>query len=488
MISKHKLSLHSSAQDAQNLKILSNQRYLFYSDGLCYAYYNNDKATYYCPPAADQIHSYLIGENSIIFVYDTLLLLLNTENNKVYYYPVDFAFSAFWEHEDQSVFLTSDGFIKRITLSDFINVPFLEQTIASTKNTLKYGSIRAKKRSKDIKSLTQYLLLLFNISKEWDFPLTIINNMDLLIDKNYSENNSATLFVESHAGYTATAFERQNAVVINHKEKIEISNLHIGLFNNILRMMFSDDSNWFLLWLNQRLLVINLKRMTKYIDISTLYKPIENVYFSSDSSKLCITLPGHKHYTYSLDIGKKRHKERITLEKNKSETYLSPFIYFPDDDPPYSIIIRTLFRAKTFLEASSSKWFFNIGTYKNANLTIYYKGNHFYTESMEKYDSDGFDFMKSTIIERSLDSDAVQSYLREKNGLFSKLYSINENYAVLVHNSSNSIIVFDIQNRKIISAMKHPGIIGSKQKDSHTICIVSAKNPYFSDYEIHLPE
>ena len=78
------------------------------------------------------------------------------------------------------------------------------------------------------------------------------------------------------------------------------------------------------------------------------------------------------------------------------------------------------------------------------------------------------------------ESKPIKCYLREKNDLFSGIIELKERYLILVSRMLNSIIVFDIEQMKVLSAYKVDGnIIGYRaSKEENNIYVTIDREPY----------
>ena len=481
------------AYQTNRVRHLSNESFILYKEPTLYALYIKDKANFICPPSIIELRHCLIGKSNIIFIYEWGLLLFNFMNNTSSFYYTDRKCNICWKDMDESLIAISQGSISEISVYEFTKLPS-DLTLLYKYNVLTDSIVSNRILSKDfgvLRKLIHSLYLNSEVLLTYSSLNEILFNNELLLNGEFLVANknttAATLYVESPAGYKAIAYEKADTITVEaYNYSFEIRKLNLAIDNNILKIAFSNDSNWLLVWMNQQLLVFNLVKRTKYLDINLKKTPIISAAFSDDNQNILLTLPNNKVFHSKLDIIRKHGKIIGKFEKNNNELYGYPFVTSVSSDK--TLKAYSLINSKTYMKTIPSRWFLYRGSYKNEQVTIDYDKGYFMTVDNIKYQSTGFNFVKSTDAERNADTPVFNGYLREKNTLMSPLISLNKQYAVLIHIPTNSIIVFDVVKHKVISAVKHSvPIIGGKKEEKNTISVYSNQRPYRCIYQINLP-
>ena len=485
LIHTKRIAKHKQLNKVEQIKHFSEDNYILYTTPKLFALCRHGNITFICPPAITGIKECITGYTYMIIAYDNGILVLNLVDKTTMFYAVNQEYSVLWKTKDSSVLIVSQGAVTEFSLSTFNSVDCLKDSLFFDNNIIEKGTIKNKALLNELRSLATSVYYSMNNNLNLRYKCWLASGLT-----HQKEQNSATIYIESQKGYVAIAYETADTIVVNTDIcSFEIDNLHLAFDNNILKMDFSDDSKWLLIWMNQQLLVFNLTNNKKYIDLNLKKTPLKHVEYSNNNTELLLTLPSNKVLSINLNKTKKHLRIQGLLEKNTNECFAFPFVTTYSGDSNNNRCVFTLINHKTFIKTIPSKWFLYIGAYQTDDLMINYNKGYFFTKDNSKYESRGFDFIRSTDLERAMDSTSLTGYLREKNNLFSKLFLINNGYAVLIHIPTNSIIVLDVINHRVISAIKHMSpIIGGKQIDNNSICVFSNQMPYQCKYRINIPE
>ena len=113
------------------------------------------------------------------------------------------------------------------------------------------------------------------------------------------KEKKGTQVVFSDSGVYAVAYEEENAITLYGKDDhplLHIDKLNLSLTNGILKMIFSTNSKYFLIWRNYSIQVIELPSGKKIEDINIMFRPAFDVTFNENSDGLDISVGFFKQF------------------------------------------------------------------------------------------------------------------------------------------------------------------------------------------------
>lgn len=318
----------------------------------------------------------------------------------------------------------------------------------------------------------------------------------------FSDENQikkATVIAYAADGRCAAAYESADVIrVYDEKQNqlLHIDKLRLSLLNNILKLSFSPDSRYLLIWRNFSVQIIDIKAGKCILNLDNLILKYDKVYvynvcFEYRADKTVLKIYMTNNTIYSYDLNKRNFEGEKPPDKLRNilnvldddDSPAGPYSYRTTDGKTEIQIILNLEAALETLQVD--KALNDMRIYHSDNLELLYADGRFYTETetgIRTYFSQRFfDFADSLQIERRSDYSDFQTYLREKNDLFSSVEEIitSDKYFILICRRLNSVIVFDDKNKKIIAAYKHNGnIIGYRRMDDRTLELISDRYPY----------
>lgn len=448
---------------------------------------------YYYPPQDTQIMGYLAGKNSVIIIYQNRLIWIEPATDlSMYSLKIENILRVVWRKKDQSLsVLCRDNFLE-ITRTEFLSTNPIglcfvsKKALMSFQNTLPvfrelFSDLHLRLFGKLFRRFYDYRFVFshwacFSIGEENIFP------------------ESATLLIFASDGKYAAAYEGLDKIVIfdpNHQPLLILKNLKLAIINSILKMAFSNDSRFFLLWRNCSLEVFSLDVGRCIVKLNLSWRPALFVSFSKDSSHLEITLCDNQKYSVPLSNYQTHSKRQLPrrLIKHRGFRYTFPYIVNPFSESPGAI------KLIADIDGLPSKWFKTDRLFFGDRHYLLMKDGNFYLDGDLKlrFSAPYENFTLALQAERNKDRSAVEGFLREKNDISSKvLESQNGEYLILISRMLNSVIVFDVANKTVLSSYKHHGdIIGWKSEEqqdgSFQLELYSNSAPFVRTLIIRVP-
>ncbi len=294
-----------------------------------------------------------------------------------------------------------------------------------------------------------------------------------------------TLLTVARDGKKTVAYEYQNSVVIlsAHDEPLFwVENLSLGIDNNILRLSFSPDSRYLLIWTNRFVRVVCIESRRFVCNLSMARRPATTVRFTADG-KLLVMLSDGKRYEATLTSKTAKFVPRLPgrmMDVNHAELYSWAYYANSLEDtwPWYNIIDARLVDRMSH----ASEWInHNRGYFGEKQWLLYQNGRFYLNGDYEKGFSNhaDYDFAGVSIDCASSYSTSAETYISEKNDITSELFEYgSQEYLLLVCKKMNSVILFDIREMKIAAAYKTTEkIIGASMNeamDALTLFLCSA--------------
>ena len=258
-----------------------------------------------------------------------------------------------------------------------------------------------------------------------------------------------------------------------------------------MKMEFSPDSSYLLVWRNQWLTVVNLHSRVEVLDINIKWRPLLFANFSEDSQSLNLTFSDKQEQTVCLQHATTRSLPKKTVDK-QLHRFCTPYSANPfrTKKPTLCLVFYDDFNGTI----PPSKWFtHNRNYYGKSNYLAFNEGEFYLNGSKSrKFNSHGYRFIPCLSYIRSLNRSEFESFLSEKNDLSSGLVEVvGGRFLILISKLLSSVVVFDTDRMEVVSAYLHPDkIIGwsvLNAESSPSIRLISNSEPAETELVFHLP-
>ena len=166
-----------------------------------------------------------------------------------------------------------------------------------------------RKTSRDVGALKKGLKMLAHMNNLWDYEIVFGVKDNLKFAD--ATSVSASIVAVTDDGKMAMAYEESNTIVVYNADKkpiLRVDKLRFSVLNNLLKMCFSPDSKYLLLWRNNSVQVIDVEQGKKY-ELDLLNRPALDVNFGEGADTLKILLCDGKEYCCEVAFGKKASKK-----------------------------------------------------------------------------------------------------------------------------------------------------------------------------------
>lgn len=461
---------------------------------------------YIHPPFYQDASELVCGRSKLLIVKTNIIVAVDLINGtKLSYYKLENIKSVSWITEDCTLsIITTDGLLSA-NISDFCPFPpdvdrclVMSKTIFNTMGFMGKGLVGGVLK---LKPLLKFFLNNNNIFAYDILFSDIMESSDVSLYTG-KEIDKASVVAKSNDGKQAVVFEAKNAIYIyNEADKLiaVIDRLKLALNNNIMKISFSQNSRYLLLWCNHFIKVFDIKKAKTALSVNLLKRPALDMWIDSSSEALHVILCNQEEYILYLNSGKPKGKQMpkqlvdiIDLDNNFQ--FWGPYNILPTEEKKdvFALLDDVRF-AYDFVDNTTSltphRWFKGINAYYASENWLLYRDGEFYLngDTNSPFAHNYADFIKSHIIEQLHDASPLHSFLREKNDLFSTLYEFGDRHLVLVSRQLNSIIAFDIKTLTVVSAFKINGnIIGCFTPTETSIELIVDKKPYKLLFNINL--
>lgn len=422
----------------------------------------------------------LVGERYIVYCYSSFIFIVDVlDEFTIHYISVPGAVSCSWDIMDESVLVICEGGMLRKDLADM-----RDTDEAFSKCPVMSSSI-------DLEGAGNILVYLSNYLPNPGY--THAHDYNRLFPEENLDRENASLIVFANDGKIAVAYESQDMICVygnDHRPLIRIDKLALSIFNNILKISFSEDSSELLIWRNYSIQAINISKAKLIANIDIRKTPAWDVKFSADSEELEIWLCDGEQYRYSLEkkawIGKKLPKTAAPVDPDFKDAYQA--VYKAGLSADGDLISCKFCHGVADDGASPYKAFENIRFYWDDDLCMYLSDGRFTLDGNPErtFDQPYFDFDAGFQKERALDWSYMDSFLREKNDVMSRLYTLEDGkHLILVARSLRSVISFNIEEQKIVTLHNlHADIIGDRFNEEGELEIYCNQRPYKTVYVI----
>ena len=462
------------------------------------------KAIYLHPPMIDMVRTEIMGEQMILLVYEDKIILLELFGNyNMRWLSIPYITDVAWRIKDQSISVMTSTGLFFFDIHDFTSFSSArEKCMLLSKNLFRSTVLGFRLFAIAYKNISNFLLKLFKLSTQlnniWDykyiFPLLeVTDSLDATLEKAPLNHSIASAVIHAEDGKQAVVYEEEEVIVVfdqYQKPILQIDNLKFSVLDNLLKIVFSPDSNHLLIWRNDSIQTINVITGKTSVNIDLRWRPALDVEFCSDSH-ISILLCSGERFTLKIDASSVVQLPDKLISSPHMDEYAGPYNYYLWEGTYKTFLL--LDSAEFDLEAphnNPNKWFKQRRVYHGKKHWLYFKNGTFYLcgDQKREFKHEFYDFQKCLQFEMLSESKPIRMYLRQKNDLYSTLYEIENRYLILVTRLLNSIIVFDLNNMSVLSAYKLDGnIIGCICKDNgKTLELTLDKSPYHAQIQLNL--
>lgn len=465
------------------------------------------KKLYMHPPFYRLDDAWLVGRKYFIYHQtDTIISIDMSNGGIIRRYTLAGIKSTAWKTVDQTLIAVTNTGLHIIDLSSFDAFSeCLPCCMFFSKNLFESLQLMVKPL---IKGSARLLYPLVNVLNNWKNMLNYavlfseaMHASDLKLFKDSDGDRLASIIITAKDGKKAVVFENNSSIIFydpSGKPLYEIDKLKLAIDNNIIKLDFSPDSKHFFIWCNRNVTVIDLMcgRLTISVDLSK--RPALDVWIDEEGSAIGILLSDKNVYRIRFSYAKEDLKglpSKSPLQLNGIEIWGVYNIYPAKEGiNVYPMLNETDFLASfdhTDGIRTPYRWFNDMRMYYSTSKWLLYSNGFFYLDGdlSKPFKQDFVDFKKCRQLEHLQISTPLDSYLREKNDLFSELLEIGNRYLVLISRMLNSIVIFDMCSMSILFAYKTDGnIIGCTVDDTKTkLELYLDREPFRSVVTIDLP-
>lgn len=467
-------SKYSAFTEKKVVAISENKWLLYNRANYEFMIYNSAKkrVEYLLPPIELSHTKMLTAKKSLLLYNEQVLYWIDLSNEiRIYYFIIDDLCSFSWRilGEELSI-LTSTGlqFLKKCDMQQFENS---QNCLVSKKHTLSKLFFSIKNISGVI--LNAFKMLVPQKGNYLNYK-TIFDIFSYTEEFEDGMKNGAvypTIVEYSDENIKAVAFEDKDCIVLydnNDEEIFTISNLDLALNDNILKMQFSLNSKFFLLWRNHSIQIFETNSSKCVWNLNIAARPVFDVWFENHEVRI-VFCDGSEFVFLPTEFNELTLPRKM-VAKVDDDKYIGPYKTYLTADNNRRFVSMLKVDNLNFFKFPG-EWLSEERIYINSDIKLLLQDGEFYLNADKnlKFDKGFYDFQKSIEIERFKDGTPKKSYLREKNDLFSKLYQF-DGFIVLVTHLMNSVVVFDTNKMQVVGAYKHSSnIIGSRLREDSVL-------------------
>ena len=440
------------------LQAINDRKFLHVMDkklGYLVYDYTTKEHTYIHPPTLQEIKQNIVSDKFLLTVYDNGIFAIDINYFAARFLPFEGIKYAAWHIKNRSVAIISeDRKLSLVNLSDFT----IADQAFTNKLNLFYGSFHTVKKIFDYDSTFGTLPTRApeDYSTWFSSFYTEYENLGKVWDEKVP-----TLISVSPSGKYAVAYEHLNAVAVNNAEGdllFMIDDLSFNMKNNLLSLAFSPDSSYLLIWSSGFIRVVSVNYGRVVCSLSLANRPAVDVCFK-DSKTLKVTLMNQLSYEANLNHFLSFFSQSLPIKCYASgEKRMRDFAYhynhLEKNSKRYSIIDKENFSKLNHISA----WLVQDRAYIGKEKWLLYKNGRFYLNGDEDlvFESNRlYDFIGSAKDCIATYPSIFETFITEKNDISSSLYEFKRsNHLLLVSKRLNSVILFNIDEMKVVSAYK----------------------------------
>ncbi len=423
------------------------------------------KHYYLHPPAYKEIIQNVVGRRFLLSVYENGIFVTDLLDFSTRFLTVTGISNVSWHIVDSTItIVTRERRLMEVSLSDFTTS---DGAFVSDHN-LFYGSIETM--GAGVGDSVMAFSSIFPTGEPKEYR-TAFNDFFTHNAHQHKPGEFVipTLAVVAPDGKRAVAYEYLDSVALldwNGRLLFSVDELHLGVDNNILRLAFSPDSKYLLIWTNNYVRVIAVDSANVVCNLSVAFRPAISVEITH-SNFLRMMLCDGNVYEAPLSVGGARFTSVIPSRiKDPVHRPLFRYAYysnpFGDIWPEFNIVMPGHVE---FMERSW-KWLnHRRGYFGKRHWLLYLDGRFYLDGSMDRpfITRDLYDFVGSSNETLASYSSSFETFISEKNDITSSLYEYEaEGFLLLVCRKMNSVILFDMHQMSVVAAYKpNEQIIGS---------------------------
>jgi len=456
------------------------------------------KSEYLHPPMFDLITNQIMGNKTLLLVYPNRIILLELFGDyRMRWIAIPYINDVAWVIKDDTIsVLTNDG-LMIITIDAFNQFPAEnEKCMVLCKNLFRSFTLGFKSLAvvfKNIRNLPFFksLTQLNNIlDYKYLFPTMLSSVETIEFERAQQDASVASIIIDAADGTQAVIYEEEEVIKVfdpQHNPLLQIDKLKLSLLDNILKVIFSPDSKYLLIWRNDSLQIIDICTGKRAVNIDLRLRPALDVDFCGNS-QISILFCNGQRYEVEINNSTMVQLPNDLVASPHLDAYFGPYNYYywKNEYLPFVLLDVSGFD----LEALPNKWFKQRRVYRGNTTWLYFKNGTFYLrgDTKQAFEHEFYDFQKSLQFEVLGESKPIRMYLHEKNDLFSNIYEIGDKYIVLVTRLLNSVIIFDLDNMNVCAAHKfEANVVGCiYDKATRTIGITLDKRPYLVKLQLNL--
>lgn len=454
----------------------------------------NKKYLFLHPPVYQEIRGVVIGERYVIFVYSDALVLVDLLNKyEMKCLAIQSINNVSWKTKDEYFSVLSNDGLNVLsveafrTFSEYCSVCFPYKKNLFSSVFLAYRGL-----SRDYGVLRKCLKKLSNLNNIWDYDIFFKANEETPFDEALS--TSANIVAMADDGKIAVAYEEKETIIVYNSDKtplLQIDKLRLAICDNLLKMCFSADSKYLLLWRNDSVQVLDVCSGKMVVDLDVMWRPALDVNFSEGSDSLKLLLCDGVEYCYEFSKGEKSSSNKLPkklVSDFHMDDYVGPYTFIKNEDGKYESLAYMDYTSFD-IESNVNSWFSKKRVYHGKKHWLYYENGEFFLDGdkTKAFSHELFDFRKCYEMQKLQEGKAIKYYLLEKNDLSSTLLEY-ENCLVLVSRMLGSVIFFDMQSMSVVSAYKTQGnIIGcNADLKNGNIKLILDRPPYNATLSFYL--
>jgi WD40 repeat protein len=438
----------------------------------------------------------LPGNRFHIVVWENLLLSIDfVDNCRLRFYFQSNIISTAWVRVDERLSVMTDQGLFLVTMDEFKELDRENGGCFWSDVDLKHTILSAGdllERNTKMVRLVSYAVRKWLSSDSMSY-LTYDLLFRLSADNGMFADNRATIVTISNDGKTAVAYEGNNAITVYDamdNPLIVIDKLELAVYDNILKICFSPDSKYLLIWRNYSIVVIDVANGKYMLKLNVALRPALDVSFIEDD-QLRIMLCNQKEYIFACTAGshafKCQHQFPDTLvDSVDMDRHSGPYSVYPNSG---RIKPLPLLHAGSFDNLPHINLRTICAYYGLKHWILFLNGEFYLDGSTDRPFSHPYcDFNACIEGEHRSETAALHGYLRDKNDMMSVLFEPDERHLVLVCRRLNTVLVFDMEKVCVSAAYKVDGnIIGIKSISNKLIELVRDAHPMRISIELRLP-
>lgn len=423
------------------------------------------KTTHFIPPILNQIDGILHAGDEVVFYYRNGLIRMDLKNLSLHTYLMADIRDITWIKSGEHLAVLTGYGLYRVELKSFTPMG-INVMVTKDRRTGFYvgakGDFLSFIAGKNQDSF-DFGRLLGSLSNFWGYPIRFL--ADHLLNSKPLEK--ATLVSFAPDGTMAVAYEAADEMSVfdsQGQKTLHCDRMSLGVNDGLLRMFFSDDSRYLLLWRNRQVLVLDTLAGKTALKVDLTYAPALSAAFSGKA--VVLTLCDGSTHTIPFETRKVRFNLGM---KKKDKLYYGP--YTVKWEGSQAQLHSYVEQERLSLSGSCKNWLKTDRLYGELSFT----GGVFALNG-QVLAAPGMDFRLALELERRSDDWNLETYLREKNDLSYGLYPLGTDHLLLVSPLLGSVLLIDRVKNQVTDAYRHHSpIIGHRMLPENRLELLSAQ-------------